>query len=157
MTLFSTGCRAPLAATLLLACTLSLAQTPAAPPATAPMAPMPLYASLGGQPGLAALSADFVQRLSTDPRTASFFEKTNRPELAAKLTEQFCAALHGPCRYSGADMKTAHDNMDIRKQDFNALVEVLQQTLNARGVAFADQNRLLALLAPMHRDVINTR
>jgi hemoglobin len=29
--------------------------------------------------------------------------------------------------------------------------------MDARGIAFQRQNQMLALLAPMHRDVVNTR
>jgi hemoglobin len=46
--------------------------------------------------------------------------------------------------------------MDITRGDFNALVEVLQDTMDAQGIEFREQNRLLARLAPMHRDIINT-
>ena len=46
-------------------------------------------------------------------------------------------------------------DFEIRKGDFNALVEVLQQAMDAQGIAFTAQNRLLARLAPMHRDIIN--
>jgi len=42
----------------------------------------------------------------------------------------------------------------VRRADFNALVELLQVTMDARGVPVRAQNRLLALLAPMHRDII---
>jgi hemoglobin len=52
-------------------------------------------------------------------------------------------------------MKTAHQDMDISKGDFNALVEVLQMAMSAQGVAFSTQNQLLARLAPMHRDIVN--
>ena len=41
--------------------------------------------------------------------------------------------------------------------DFNALVEVLQAAMDAQGIPYAAQNRLLALLAPMHRDVITVQ
>ena len=56
--------------------------------------------------------------------------------------------------YDGPDMKTAHQELGVARRDFHAMVEVLQQSMAARGIAFADQNRMLALLAPMHRDVI---
>jgi hemoglobin len=62
----------------------------------------------------------------------------------------------GPCRRKGPDMKQAHAGMDINKNNFNALVEVLQQAMEAQGIAFTTQNKLLAKLAPMHRDIINT-
>lgn len=54
-------------------------------------------------------------------------------------------------------MKSAHADMDINKGHFNALVEVLQSAMDAQGIPFVQQNRLLALLAPMHRDVITIR
>jgi hemoglobin len=53
-------------------------------------------------------------------------------------------------------MKRAHSGMDITKSDFNALVEVLQLTMDAQDIPFRVQNQLLALLAPMHRDIVNT-
>jgi len=33
---------------------------------------------------------------------------------------------------------------------------VLLQSMDAGGIAFGTQNRLLAQLAPMHREIINT-
>ena len=52
-------------------------------------------------------------------------------------------------------MKKAHAGVDITRTDFNALVEVLQQSMDARGISFSTQNRLLAKLAPMHRAIVN--
>jgi hemoglobin len=151
----------PLRAALVLTLTsLALVGTPAgaqttAAPVPAAASPNATLAAFGGRSGLGLLASDLVARLVVEPRTAPFFDKVNQPELAAKLADQFCVVLAGPCAYKGADMKTAHDGMDIHKADFNALVEVLQQAMDARGVPFADQNRLLARLAPMHRDVIS--
>lgn len=51
-------------------------------------------------------------------------------------------------------MKTSHAGLEIGKRDFLITVTVLQQTLDARGLPFSAQTRLLALLAPMHRDII---
>jgi hemoglobin len=73
-----------------------------------------------------------------------------------QLVEQICQVTGGPCDYQGKDMKTAHMDMRISKSDFNALVEVLQATMDAQGISFSTQNQLLARLAPMHRAVITT-
>ena len=113
-----------------------------------------LYIAFGERAGIAALMDDFVVRLKADQRTAPFFEKTNLPELARGLTDQLCMLSGGPCKYSGATMKKAHDDLDIRRRDFNALVEVLQDSMGAKGIPFSTQNRMLSLLAPMHRDVV---
>lgn len=67
----------------------------------------------------------------------------------------FCDFASGPCRFSGKNMRTAHAGQDITRTDFSAVVEILQDSLDARAVPFAVQNRLLAHLAPLHRDIVN--
>ena len=71
------------------------------------------------------------------------------------LAQQFCVVSGGGCTYTGLPMDRAHHDMDISKGDFNALVEVLQASMDAQHVPFAAQNRLLARLAPMHREIVN--
>jgi hemoglobin len=148
---------------LLLAATSSLAQM-AAPAASAVATPSPgfsapaddaLFRDLGGRPGIDAIVGDFVPRLVADPRTGEFFKKTNQAHLEDMLALQFCVVSGGGCVYTGLPMDKAHHDMDISKGDFNALVEVLQASMDARHVPFATQNRLLARLAPMHREIVN--
>ena len=96
-------------------------------------------------------------RLLADPRTGPHFKPSNQQRIKEQLVEQFCQVTGGPCIYKGADMKTAHGNSDIKKSDFNALVEVLQQSMDAQSIPFRAQNQLLAQLAPMNREVITVR
>jgi hemoglobin len=116
-----------------------------------------LYKSFGEKPGLVALMDDFMTRLLADPRTGPHFKPANQQRVKEQLVEQFCALAGGPCIYKGADMQSSHANLDIKKSDFHALVEVLQQSMDARAIAFREQNRMLALLAPMHRDIITPK
>lgn len=150
----------------LLGLTGAIAQPMAAPamplavtPASAyPMAPAAgLYQAFGEQAGIRALMDDFVQRLRADRRIGDQFKETQLDQLASQLSDQVCQLSGGPCVYKGPDMKEAHANMDVTRSHFNALVEVLQTSMSARGIPFTRQNQLLALLAPMHRDVVNTR
>lgn len=114
-----------------------------------------LYQQLGGQPGLVKLMDDFMQRLLADPRMNPFFKDVNQAHVKAQLVDQFCQVAGGPCRLDGPDMKKAHAGLDIDRAAFNALVEVLQQSMEAQGITFSTQNRLLAKLAPMHREIVN--
>ena len=133
----------------------AFAQTAAAQAAaTAAAAPAGLYQALGEKPGITRLMDDFVNRVVKDPRIGDHFKDVKPAALKESLTDQICQLSGGPCKYEGADMKSAHADMDINKGHFNALVEVLQSAMDAQGIPFAQQNRLLALLAPMHRDVI---
>ena len=149
--------------TPLLAATLACSLLTAMPAhaQTSTMAPAAtsdaLYKALGEKAGLTALMDDFMVRLLADPRTAPFFKPANQQHIKEMLVVQFCMVSGGPCTYKGVDMKTAHANLDITKGDFNALVEVLQLSMDAKGIAFPAQNALLAKLAPMHRDVITVK
>lgn len=128
-------------------------------PASAyPVAPAAgLYQAFGEQAGIRALMDDFVLRLKADARIGEQFKEANLTNLAKQLSDQVCQLSGGPCVYKGPDMKEAHASMDITRGHFNALVEVLQQSMDARGIPFTRQNQLLALLAPMHRDVVTVK
>jgi hemoglobin len=54
-------------------------------------------------------------------------------------------------------MKAAHAAMGVNKAAFNNLVEGLQLAMDAEKIPFTVQNRLLALLAPMNREIITVR
>ena len=139
----------------------AFAQAAAAPAATTAAAsvaaPAGLYQALGEKAGITRLMDDFVNRLIKDPRIGDHFKDVKPAYLKESLTDQICSLSGGPCQYEGADMKSVHADMDINKGHFNALVEVLQSAMDAQGIPFAQQNRLLALLAPMHRDIITVR
>lgn len=113
-----------------------------------------LYRDLGGKDKIAAFTADFVDLLVKDPRIQHHFKDTNIPRLKMLLTEQFIDLAGGPVKYSGSEMKGLHADMGIRNFDFNALVEDLQTAMDRASVPFFTQNKLLALLAPMQRDIV---
>lgn len=149
-----------LAATLALGSTAAFAQKKPQPSDASayPVAPAAgLYQAFGEQAGIRSLMDDFVLRLRADARIGEQFKDTKLDHLAKQLSDQLCQLSGGPCVYKGPDMATTHTDMDITRAHFNALVEVLQQTMDARGIAFQRQNQMLALLAPMHRDVVTVR
>jgi hemoglobin len=115
-----------------------------------------LYRQLGGNTGLVTLMDDFMTRLLADPRMNPFFKDVDQADLKQKLVLQFCEVTGGPCKAKDPNMKKTHAGFDIAKADFNALVEVLQLSMDAQGIAFGTQNRLLAQLAPMHREIVNS-
>lgn len=108
----------------------------------------------GGEAGLTALMDDFMGIMLENPELRPFFEFTDQAKVKRQLVEQFCVILGGDCVYTGRDMKESHEGLAITRANFNALVEDLQTAMNRRGIPFSAQNRLLAKLAPMHREII---
>ena len=147
-----TRCHRIIAAAL---CAFALAAAHAQPIAQGGAADDTLYRDLGGNAGLVALMDDFMPRLLADARMHPFFKEVDQADLKAKLVTQFCQVSGGPCVLKETDMRKKHDGFDINRGDFNRLVEVLQQSMDARGIPFGTQNRLLAKLAPMHREIVN--
>lgn len=114
-----------------------------------------LYEDLGGRAKIAGFTDDLVERAIHDDRIKHFFKETDIPRLKDKITDQICHLAGSKKSYRGANMKNAHSDFPIHVADFNALVEDLQLAMDDSDIPFATQNRLLALLAPMERDIVN--
>ena len=135
----------------------------AAAPANDPTAPNPAPAhpelrpvleQFGGEAGLTRLMDTFMAGLLADERMGPFFANADQARVKRQLVEQFCVILGGDCTYTGRDMKSSHSGMGVDRADFNRLVEVLQVAMDQHDVPFSAQNKLLAKLAPMHREVV---
>jgi hemoglobin len=113
-----------------------------------------LYDDLGGKENIERFVGDTLDIAVKDPRIARDFDNINLTWLRGRITMQFCAITGGPCRYTGRDMHAAHKGLHLATLDFNALTEDLQIAMGNAGVPFRTQNRLLALLAPMYRDIV---
>lgn len=113
-----------------------------------------IFAAFHGQAGIDRIVDDLVDRVTVDPRIEEIFRASDLVRLRRTLKEQFCYLLDGPCDYTGRDMAAAHKDQGITTREFNALVESLQFAMDTEGVPFAMQNKLIAKLAPMKRDVV---
>ncbi len=94
-------------------------------------------------------------RLVDNPRIAHHFAQTDIVNLRDRLVEQICVEAGGPCTYTGLAMDEAHVGMNVDEAAFNALIEYLQQAMEDQNVPITVQNRLLARLAPMRRDILH--
>ncbi|SAL44904.1 Group 1 truncated hemoglobin GlbN [Caballeronia arvi] len=112
-----------------------------------------LYKQFGEKEGLTKIVDDMYDNVLSDPRTAPYFDNAPVRRIKQKLVEQLCVLLDGPCVYTGRDMKRTHAGQNIDRAAFNALVEDLQSAMDKNGVPFHAQNKLLAKLAPMYREV----
>ena len=113
-----------------------------------------LYQGLGGQAGLHRIVHGMLQRATHDPRIQAKFENINLAYLEEHLADRLCAWTGGPCQVHGPSMKGAHRELDLTDLHINALVEDLEASMDEAGTPYGVQNRLLAMLAPMHRDVV---
>jgi hemoglobin len=113
-----------------------------------------VYRGLGERAGIARILQLFVPLLQADARINAGFKEVDLVHFTDKLGEQLCVVSGGPCTYSGKDMTLIHDGLDITNAQFYALAEDLQLAMERDGVAPHIQNKLLARLAPMQREIV---
>lgn len=121
---------------------------------TTPFEGQAMLQAFHGREGIDRIVDDMLDRSVADPRIGEIFALTDMVRLRRTLKEQFCYILNGGCDYTGRDMAQSHADLGLQPADMGALVEHLQQAMDAEGVPFHTQNRFLAKLAPMRRDVV---
>ena len=113
-----------------------------------------LYDRLGGIDAIRAVVDDFVGNVAADKRINKFFANADIPRLKNNLVNQICQGTGGPCVYTGRSMKETHAGMGVRSSHFNALVGDLGKTLKKFKVPAREQKELVAILAPMKKDIV---
>jgi len=114
-----------------------------------------LYQDLGATAGLVRIVDQLVENLINDPRIKAHFRNTDLTRLRAQFNDQLCMLSDGPCRYAGRSMLQAHKGQYIDIAAFNAVIEDLQSAMDHEDIPVGVQNRLLAKLAPMYREIVS--
>ncbi len=124
--------------------------------------PASLFQRLGGMPAINAVVDDFVTRILADNRVNKWFEHAaSTPENAraykAKLADFICQGTGGPCKYTGADMISAHRGRGVTDEAFNAVVGDLVATLDKLKVPEKEKTQLLGILGPMKPAIVQQK
>jgi len=117
----------------------------------------PLYIRLGGYDAIAAVSDDFIGRLTKDPQFVRFFSGFSTDSLKRirqLIVDQLCAATGGPCFYTGRDMKVSHAGLGITEKDWEAAGNHLVATLNKFNVPMKEKNEVLGIVSSLKKDIV---
>ena len=114
-----------------------------------------LFDDLGQKPGIERLIRQTVSIWTKDPRVSEVFDDVNLVRLQRMLVDQICVISGGDCQYKGRSMAEAHKGLHLANRQFNAVAEDMQTAMEQLGYSYPVQNRLIALLAPMQRDVVS--
>ena len=113
-----------------------------------------LFDDIGGESRLKRVVDELVEVMLADDRINFTFANTDLPKFKHLIYTQLCELAAGPCIYDGRTMQAAHEKLPISNAMFNALTEDLYIAFDRVGVPYRVQNRLIALLAPMQRDIV---
>lgn len=113
-----------------------------------------LYQQLGGTTTIDTFTHKAVARAAQDPRTRRTFEGVRLSYLQQSISAHLCTVAEGPCVYEGETMRNAHGDLAITGAEFDVLVQMLREEMDAANVSTAAKNELLRRLAPMRRDIV---
>ncbi|MEP7296257.1 MAG: group 1 truncated hemoglobin [Burkholderiales bacterium] len=108
-----------------------------------------LYQRLGGRDAIEAVVDDAIVNISADPRINQRFASATISHLKRDLVDLLCSRSGGPCLYAGRDMASAHEGMNIRDDEFDALMEDLVKSLDKFKVPAREKNEALTILGRM--------
>lgn len=121
---------------------------------TSPQSAPSLYEQLGGAQAVDAIAYGLIVRIAKDERVVDRFRNVNIGRFKSGLATYICSVSDGPCDYTGDSMRAVHAGHQYTDTEFNAIVELLIEAMEAQGVPVAAQNRLLARLAPDYGDIV---
>jgi hemoglobin len=119
-----------------------------------------LYERLGGLPAISLIIDEFVDAFIADPlimaNPAVRERKTAEaaPYIKFQVTALLCEAAGGPCSYTGLDLRTAHDGLNVTAGEWDRMVEIFAGTLERHRVPEQEQGEVFAILGPTREDIV---
>lgn len=142
----------PALAAALFAGLLAIGGCATEPPKPAPEAS--LYLRLGGRTAIDAMVADSLGNISADERINRRFAGVGGAQLNKNLVDLICERTGGPCKYTGMDMSASHEGMQIRDDEFDALVEDMIKSVDKFKVPARERAEVMVLLGKMRNAIV---
>jgi len=117
-----------------------------------------LYERLGGEKAVDAAVELFYRTVLADGRIARFFDGVNMEDQLAKQKSFLTMAFGGPNKYTGKDMRKAHERLvakGLNDSHVDAVIEDLSRTLRQLGVGEKEVQEVAALANSVRSDVLN--
>jgi len=116
-----------------------------------------LYERLGGYDAISAVANNLLPRLQGDSRLRRFWDHRGADGLAREkqlLVDFLCSSAGGPMYYTGRDMKTSHQGMQIDESDWSAFIEHVGATLDAFEVPGPERDDVVAFIQSTKPDIV---
>jgi len=113
-----------------------------------------LYERLGGEAGVRKLANEILDQNLNNPAIGHYFLKVDMDKLKQRVFEFFSMGLGGPHQYTGKDMASAHQGLNISNHDFDIGNDDVVKIMKDNGVGKAEIEEILGILNSMRGDVV---
>lgn len=116
---------------------------------------MSVYDDIGGAAAVDAAVDIFYRKVLADDRISQYFNTVDMEAQHAKQKAFLTVAFGGPNHYTGKDMREAHKHLNLSEDDFTAVAENLNATLEELNVPQNKIDEVMAIAASTKNDVLN--
>ncbi|KAB1186626.1 MULTISPECIES: group 1 truncated hemoglobin [Haloferax] len=113
-----------------------------------------LYERLGGKEAISAVVDEFYDRMLADDELAPYFEDTDMQKQRAHQVQFISAVAGGPVDYTGADMREAHEHLELSHDDFAATATHLKDALEEFDVEENEIDEVLDAVASLEDEIV---
>ena len=114
-----------------------------------------IYEKLGGEKAINDAVEIFYEKVLSDPELMGFFSETNM-EFQKKHQKDFITFITGGSKvYKGKDMRSAHKNLKIDEEHFNAIRDYLAETLKEMGVDNELVSKVTEAIEKLRPEILN--
>ncbi len=114
-----------------------------------------LFERLGGEDGIQRLVTDIVDNHYRNPLIRTRFERVkDRAALERHSVEFLCAGSGGPQAYTGRDLLSVHQGMNVSEQELIAAIDDIVAAMTKNQLDASVQNEVVAILYSLKGDVL---
>ena len=116
--------------------------------------PGTLFSKYGGLETFSAIVSNFYKKVLDSEQLEHYFRDIDIDRLISHQTHFLAKALGGPDKYDGRDLALVHANMNISAEDFDEVVELLEEALDESGVEDDDIAAILSLINDLKAQIV---
>ena len=116
-----------------------------------------IYDQLGGEAAVNTAVDIFYRKVLADPHISGFFDTTDMDAQRTKQKAFLTMAFGGPNKYSGRDLRTAHESLvkrGLNDSHFDAVAKHLQATLEELKVPSHLIAQVMGIAGSTRNDVL---
>ena len=113
-----------------------------------------LYDQIGGRTAIQTVVEEFYNRVLGDPKLKDFFSNTDMDKQRQHQVNFLSMALGGPNQYTGRTMQSAHSDLGITNNDFDAVAGHLVAALEWAGVEKEAISAVVDAVVPLKAHIV---
>jgi len=113
-----------------------------------------LFDKYGGFETIGTLVHEFYKKVLANPKLTGYFKNTVMDKVMEHQTNFLGAALGGPNKYEGKELKSAHEELNITDDHFDLVAGYLEETLDEAGVEEKDIEAIIKIVAETKDQII---